>query len=165
MATNKKVKAPKKKDANTLNVDLEKGKNEARKFAEVILSPTIMNTITTQTFIKPIVGVVDLEEATLVMKEKVEKTNNGDLSDLEATLTVQAVSLNTIYNALAKRSASNMGEYLKAMEIYMRLALKAQAQCTRTIEVLGAIKNPPVVFAKQANIAHGHQRNDRSKQH
>jgi len=26
-----------------------------------------------------------------------------------------------------------------------------------TIEILAAIKNPPIVYAKQANIAHGHQ--------
>jgi len=50
-----------------------------------------------------------------------------------------------------------MGEYIKAAETYMRLALKAQSQCARTIEVLAAMKNPPVVFAKQANISHGHQ--------
>jgi hypothetical protein len=36
----------------------------------------------------------------------------------------------------------------------MRLALKAQAQCTRTIETLAEIKNLPVVFAKQSNIFH-----------
>src|SRR5690606_26950893 len=40
---------------------------------------------------------------------------------------------------------------------YMRLALKAQSQCRTTLETLAAIKNPPVVFAKQANIAHGPQ--------
>lgn len=39
----------------------------------------------------------------------------------------------------------------------MRLALKAQAQCARTIEVLAAMKNPPIVFAKQANITNGNQ--------
>lgn len=50
-----------------------------------------------------------------------------------------------------------MGEYMGAFESYMRLALKAQAQTVRTIEVLAAIKNPPVVFARQANISHGHQ--------
>lgn len=39
-----------------------------------------------------------------------------------------------------------------------RLALKAQAQGVRTLEVLGALKNPqPVAFVKQANIAHGPQ--------
>jgi hypothetical protein len=39
----------------------------------------------------------------------------------------------------------------------MRLALKAQGQCRATLETLAAIKNPPVVFAKQRNISHGHQ--------
>jgi hypothetical protein len=39
----------------------------------------------------------------------------------------------------------------------MRVALKAQNQCRMTVETLGTIKNPPVVFARQANIAQGPQ--------
>ncbi len=39
----------------------------------------------------------------------------------------------------------------------MRLALKAQSQCRATLETLATIKNPPVVFARQANIANGPQ--------
>ena len=39
----------------------------------------------------------------------------------------------------------------------MRLALKAQGQCRATLETLATIKNPPVVFARQANIAQGPQ--------
>ena len=50
-----------------------------------------------------------------------------------------------------------MGEYIEASERYMRLALKAQAQCRATIETLAAIKNPPVVIARQANISNGPQ--------
>lgn len=46
---------------------------------------------------------------------------------------------------------------MSKLEIYMRLSLKAQAQCARTIEVLAAMKNPTVIFAKQAKIANGHQ--------
>jgi len=46
---------------------------------------------------------------------------------------------------------------LSAMETYLRLALKAQAQSRATLETLAAIKNPPVVFARQANINHGGQ--------
>jgi len=37
------------------------------------------------------------------------------------------------------------------------MALKAQGQCRTTLETLAAIKNPPVLFAKRANIAHGPQ--------
>lgn len=39
----------------------------------------------------------------------------------------------------------------------MRLALKAQAQCRATLETLANTKKPPVVYARQANIAHGPQ--------
>jgi hypothetical protein len=39
----------------------------------------------------------------------------------------------------------------------MRLAFKAQSQSRATIETLAAIKNPPVVFTRQANIANGPQ--------
>ncbi|MFI3222522.1 MAG: hypothetical protein QX191_05740 [Methylococcaceae bacterium] len=42
-------------------------------------------------------------------------------------------------------------------ESYMRLAFKAQAQCRTTLEALATIKNPPIIFAKQANITNGHQ--------
>jgi hypothetical protein len=35
------------------------------------------------------------------------------------------------------------------------MALKAQNQCRMTLETLAAIKNPPMVFAKQANINQG----------
>ena len=40
----------------------------------------------------------------------------------------------------------------------MRIALKAQSQCRATLETLAAVKNLPVVFARQANIAQGPQR-------
>jgi len=116
-----------------------------------------MNTVTAQTFIKPTAGEVDLEESILIMRKKAKKISGGDLSELEATLSAQVVSLDKIFNTLAGRAASNMGNYLKTMETYMRLALKAQLQCARTIEVLAAVKNPPVVYAKQANISQGRQ--------
>lgn len=73
----------------------------------------------------------------------------------ETLLTCQVVALNTIFTELVRRSALNMGEYLDASERYLRLALKAQNQCRSTLETLAAIKNPPVVFAKQANINQG----------
>lgn len=40
---------------------------------------------------------------------------------------------------------------------YLRLALKAQSQRRATLETLATIKNPPVIYAKQANIANGPQ--------
>jgi hypothetical protein len=54
----------------------------------------------------------------------------------------------------------NLGEYINAAERYMRLALKAQAQCRATIETLAALKSPPVVYARQANVAGQQQVNN-----
>ncbi|MER2514543.1 MAG: hypothetical protein ABTQ25_19390 [Nitrosomonas ureae] len=157
MATRKKAKEPKQQETQTLIVKNQKGKSQERKLAEVLLSPTTLNAFTAETFIATSARALDLTEAVDIMNEKTEKIIAGDLSELESTLTAQAVSLNAIFNTLAKRSAQNMGNYLKSTEVYMRLALKAQAQCARTIEILATMKNPPIVYAKQANIAHGHQ--------
>ena len=66
----------------------------------------------------------------------------------------QANTLDTLFTSLTQRAA---GANLNELDNYLRLALKAQSQCRVTLETLAAIKNPPIIFAKQANIAHGHQ--------
>jgi hypothetical protein len=47
--------------------------------------------------------------------------------------------------------------WFSTSEAYMRIGLKAQSQCRATLETLATIKNPHVVFARQANIAQGPQ--------
>lgn len=155
MTTKKKTQTAKKPNPNKLTVEEEKGKSNAHKRTEIQLSPTILNTLTAQSFLKSLSGEVDLTEAVEVMREKSDKILAGDLDELESTLAAQVVSLNAIFANLARRSASS--EYMSQMETMMRLALKAQSQCARTAEILAAIKNPPIVYAKQANIAQGHQ--------
>jgi hypothetical protein len=155
MTVKNKAKASLKQNAQTLTVVKEEGKSEHRKLAEIKLSSSVLNTLTTEAFTKSLIGEIDFTEAVAVMKEKTEKIVAGDLSELESTLTAQVVSLNAIFTSLARRSMNC--EYLNQVETNLRLALKAQAQCARTVEVLAAMKNPPIIFAKQANIAHGHQ--------
>lgn len=91
------------------------------------------------------------------LSAQVAAVNNGDLKRAEGMLIAQAHTLDELFNNLVRRSSSNMQEYLQAAEIYMRLALKAQSQCRATLETLVTIKNPPIVFARQANIAQGPQ--------
>lgn len=152
-----KKNTPIKTASNNLVIIKEKGKSSERQFAELSLSAPVLNAVTTQTFSQNMMGEINITEAVNVMREKVSNVNAGNLNDLEATLTAQTVSLDTIFNELARRAALNMGTNMQVTESYMRLALKSQSQCARTIEVLAAMKNPPVVFAKQANISHGHQ--------
>lgn len=91
------------------------------------------------------------------LTEQADKVHAGDLRRLEATLSAQAHTLDAIFNTMAQRAAANMGQYMDATEKYLRLALKAQGQCRATLETLATIKSPPVVFVRQANIAHGPQ--------
>lgn len=78
------------------------------------------------------------------------------MQGLESMLVVQANTLDMIFNQFARKAA--FCEYLNQMQAHLSLALKAQAQCRATLEVLAEIKNPrPVAFVKQANIANGPQ--------
>ena len=153
-ALQKKTPA-KASDKNMLAIKHDNEKSKERQLAEIGLSANILNAATARDFTKSIVGEIDFTEATAVMKEKVNKVKAGDLAGLEGTLTAQVTSLDTMFSALAMRG--NNSDTMSKLEIYMRLALKAQAQCARTIEVLATMKNPPVIFAKQANISNGNQ--------
>lgn len=84
---------------------------------------------------------------------------SGDMSRSEAMLGAQAHALDALFSNLARRAHSNMASgYGEAAERYMRLALKAQSQAVRTVEVLGELKYPKhIAFVAQANISNGHQ--------
>lgn len=155
--TTKVKDLPAKSNIDELRLKGEAGKSEAHQIAEAGLSESILNSFTARRFNKLTIGETDLNETIDAMKKKIAKVNEGDLSNLEATLTAQTVSLNAIFNEMARRAAANMGEYMTATETYMRLALKAQSQCARTIEVISNMKNPPIVYAKQMNVANGNQ--------
>jgi hypothetical protein len=91
------------------------------------------------------------------VQARVAAVKANDLGGADEMLTCQAVTLDAVANECFRRAALNMGEYPDAMERYMRLGLKAQAQARATWETIATIKNPPVVYAKQANFAAGHQ--------
>jgi hypothetical protein len=98
-----------------------------------------------------------LDVPTLVqtLKDQGAVANRNDLSQAEAMLMNQATALQTLFARMAERATS--AEYLPSFEAYMRTALKAQSQCRATLETLATIKNPPIVYAKQANVTTGPQ--------
>lgn len=153
--------APKQSTTNVLSVPEEKGKSRERLMAELSFSPAITNSITSANFVKGSFGALDLAESVGVMKEKIAKVKVGDLSDLEATLIAQASTLDTVFNELASRAALNIGAHVGAVDTYLRLAFKAQAQCRATLEALAAMKNPkPSTFVRQQNVAYQQQVNN-----
>ncbi|MGZ8243647.1 hypothetical protein [Methylomagnum sp.] len=125
--------------------------------AQTTLRPSANAAAVIAEFGKPF-GDQDFSALMVQLMKSSEALKENDLSRCEAMLFTQAHALQSIFMNLARRSAMNLGEHMTATEVYMRLALRAQSQCVRTLEVLGTLKNPPnVAFVKQANIAHGHQ--------
>ena len=97
----------------------------------------------------------DVNELVAELARQIDVVNGGDLARAEGMLIAQAHALDNIFANLARRATNQ--EYMKQWEVYMRMAMKAQNQCRMTLETLATIKNPPVVFAKQANINNGGQ--------
>ena len=79
----------------------------------------------------------------------------NDLRECEAMLYSQAHALQAIFVDATRQVPKQ--EWFSNSESFMRMALKAQSQCRATVETLATIKNPPVVFARQANITQGLQ--------
>lgn len=155
--TKLKAKAPAKKSgANHLEASKQSSEDEAASFARNVTSPTVRGAVTTQSFSKAY-GEIDLQSLIDELGNQCKRVRDGDLARAENLLTTQAHTLDAIFNELARRAALNMGEHINAMDRYLRLALKAQSQCRATLETLATIKNPPVIYAKQANIANGPQ--------
>ena len=148
-----------KKIDKSRNISISDAPDKSRDalIAELALGGIINGATLTVDFSKGNYGELSLTECICELGKKVRNVHKGNLQDAETILTAQAFALDAIFTSLARRAQMNMGEYLDAADRYMRLALKAQGQCRTTLETLAAIKNPPVVFAKQANIANGPQ--------
>ena len=98
---------------------------------------------------------LDLLALTESLNEQAAKVRAGNLAQVEKMLLSQATALQSLFARLVERGMG--ADLMPHYETHLRLALRAQAQSTRTLEVLANLKNPPVVIAKQANIAQGHQ--------
>ena len=123
--------------------------------ARTLLRPSMRAAITTAEFTPIEIDDIGLDALAQAMDEHTQAINKGDLKHAEAMLVSQAYSLDAIFHQLAWRA--NEQKQLKQYETMFRLAFKAQSQCARTLEALAKIKNPPIVYAKQANIANGPQ--------
>jgi hypothetical protein len=74
----------------------------------------------------------------------------ADTKSAETMLVTQARDLDKLFIGLAKRAIQS-GDAHEA-DMLLRLALKAQAQCFRTLQVLGELKSPrPVTFIQEGN--------------
>jgi hypothetical protein len=87
------------------------------------------------------------------LQEQGQTIKSGDMFIVEDMLINQATALQSLFARMTERAMAQ--DHMPNLEGFMRLALRAQNQCRATLETLAAIKNPPVVFARQANINNG----------
>jgi hypothetical protein len=128
--------------------------------AKVMSGPFVTNAVALSKFGKGSFGDLDLTSLVGVLAENSTQIKANDMTNVEATLNSQAMALNIIFGELTRRTASRLsGETInvEAVNLFFKMAMKAQNQCRMTLETLANIKNPPVVYAKQANIANGPQ--------
>ncbi len=98
---------------------------------------------------------IDVPGMLAVLRQQAAAVNRGDMAQAEAMLMNQATALQSLFTHLTERG---LGQSLMPnLEGFMRLALRAQSQCRATLETLATIKNPPIVYARQANVTTGPQ--------
>ena len=83
------------------------------------------------------------------------KLRKNDLTAVEDMLFAQAIALQSLFVRLSEGALA--AETIPNYDLKFRYALRAQSQCRATLETLATIKNPPLLFARQANVSNGPQ--------
>ena len=141
----------KKENSRTLKINVFEDEDCDEAASRTLCKPEIQAALTIQTW-EPLHKVNALS---VELAQQIDEVHSGSMKRPEAMLLAQAHTLDALFNNLACLAQSR--KFLKNKETYLKLAFKAQGQCRTTLEALAAIKNPPVIFAKQANISNGHQ--------
>lgn len=81
----------------------------------------------------------------------------GDMAIASRLLAAQAITLDSMFTELARRTAFNMGEYLDAAERYGRLAQKAQSNSRATLEALVKAHQPREQTVRHVHVNEGGQ--------
>ena len=132
---------------------------KGRSYAKVLISPEVAA--------YRVIGMMqpknlkdDIDTPTLLatLIDQAKAVHGGDLGSAEAMLINQASALQALFVRLSERAMEQA--HMPNLEGFMRLALRAQSQCRATLETLATIKNPPVVYARQANVTTGPQQNN-----
>ena len=147
MASKRKTEA----EASTKPLEVSKG--------DTVRNPAVLGACVVNTYNrinKGIEGEPSIEETMESIAAGIREVNQGNLRELEAMLTGQAVALQSMFAEMATRAAEQT--QLKHYQAFFNMAMKAQAQSRSTIQALVELKYPrQVVITKQANISNGHQ--------
>jgi hypothetical protein len=98
---------------------------------------------------------IDAPGMLAMLEQQAAAVNRGDMTQAEAMLMNQATALQSLFTRMTELGLAQ--STMPNLDGFMRLALRAQSQCRATLETLATIKNPPIVYARQANVTTGPQ--------
>ena len=129
---------------------------QGRNFAKLITSPELAAHRIIE-LMQPKELAAEMDSPTMLdtLRDQAAAVQGGDMSQAEAMLINQASALQALFVRLSEKAMAQVT--MPNMEGFMRLALRSQSQCRATLETLATIKNPPIVYAKQANVTTGPQ--------
>lgn len=139
----------------------EKKPHDPQMVAAAATSPAFGSATASAGFLNSAVrglGGTDFTEHWRKIREACIDVTEGKMLKPEAMLMAQAMTLESVFNRCIELAGVNMTRDLQQGETLLRMALKAQSQCSQTLRVLGELKHPrQVAFIHQQNNAAGHQ--------
>lgn len=144
----------------------DESKTWHQQYADACLSPVTLGATSSKAWAGSSRTDIGINEAFAVVQSRSEAVATGDLDAAKSMLMAQAMTLDVIFNEMARRAATLVktkedGTWsftADTMDALTRMAFKAQSQCRTTLQTLGDLVNPrSVVFAKQANMTNGPQ--------
>ena len=111
--------------------------------AHLVTGGLLNNAVVVTEFSKSYMGEdVSLTHCMEALRQKTDALHNNDMKPVETLLISQALALDTMFAALARRAKLTLDHHIDMGDKVLRLALKAQSQCRTTLETLANIKNP-----------------------
>jgi hypothetical protein len=146
-----KKKEPKIKSSHQVIVPRHNDEDPDEAIAKILTMPEVGAAGT----IRGLNNIHDVNALTKILHQQTADVIGGNMTRPEAMLLSQAHTLDALFNSLVMKGLGQT--HMPHYESFLRLAFKAQSQCRSTLQALSDIKNPSVVYAKQANISQGHQ--------
>ena len=155
----KKPAAPETEKFPRKAIPCESGESideKGRSYASLITSPDLAAyRVIGMMQPKNLADEIDAPTMLAMLRDQAATVQRGDLSHADAMLINQASALQALFVRLSEKAMEQ--SHMPNLEGFMRMALRAQSQCRATLETLAAIKNPPIVYARQANVTTGPQ--------
>lgn len=146
-----KKKESKIKSSHQVNVPMHNDEDPDEAVAKTLIRPEVQASLT----IQKLHPINDVNALTKILSQQTADVIGGNMTRAEAMLLSQAHTLDALFNSLVMKGLDQT--HMPHYESFLRLAYKAQSQCRSTLQTLSDIKNPSVVYAKQANITNGNQ--------